>query len=311
MTSSPDAALPAAITCRGVTRRFGRVAALSNLSVTIPEGAFALLVGANGAGKTTLLHHLIGLLAPSEGEIRVCNRDPAVDGALVRSRIGYVPEDGAWPFARQRLDRFLAYHAAYFPDWDPDYATHLAAALGLRHDRRLGSASKGEVRRAQLVAALAHRPPVLLLDEPTDGLDPVVRRRLLEILASHLAETPTTVVASTHQLGELEQFADHVVVMDAGRVVTAMDREELWRTVAEVTFTRPAAFATPEIESVRILDVRTIGHQERWLVEGPTAAVIAGLARVGIASPDVRALSLEDAAIAILSHQEPKLEVLR
>lgn len=311
MTTSPVDTRSSAITCRDVTRRFGRVTALSNLSVTIPEGAFALLVGANGAGKTTLLHHLIGLLTPSEGEIRVCNHDPVVDGALVRSRIGYVPEDGAWPFARQRLDRFLAYHAAYFPDWDATYATHLAESLGLRHDRRLGSASKGEVRRAQLVAALAHRPAVLLLDEPTDGLDPVVRRRLLEILASHLAETPTTVVASTHQLGELEQFADHVVVMDAGRVVTAMDREELRRTVAEVTFTRPAGFVVPRIEGARILDTRTIGNEERWLVEGPTAMVVAGLAQMGVHDADVRALSLEDAAIAILSHQEPKLEVLR
>jgi ABC-2 type transport system ATP-binding protein len=240
----------------------------------------------------------------------VRGRDPAREGAAVRGEIGYVPEDGTWPFARQRLDRFLGYHAAYRQHWDPDYAMHLSGELGLRPDRRFGSASKGEVRRAQLVAALAHRPPVLLLDEPTDGLDPVVRRRLLEILAAHLAETPTTVVASTHQLGELEQLADHVVVMESGSVIKALDREELRRTVLELTFVRPPGFAMPSLEGVRLLSRHSLGSQERWLVEGQTDALLRRLTTMGVSVPAPRPVSLEDAAIALLSRQGPELEVV-
>ncbi len=110
----------------------------------------------------------------------------------------------------------LKHVAAYYPTWDHPYADRLSLAFGLRLDRNVATLSKGESRRLQLVLALAHRPPVLLLDEPTDGLDPVVRSRTLSLLAEHLADTPTTILISTHHIHELESLADHVGVCGTG-----------------------------------------------------------------------------------------------
>ena len=141
--------------------------------------------------------------------------------------------------------RLLRHAAAFYPAWDPAYADHLARALGVRPHRRVGALSKGETRRLQLVLALAHRPALLLLDEPTDGLDPVVRNRALALLAEHLADSPTTVLISTHHLHELESLADHVGVLRDGRLVAQMPRDELQRTVRRYRVEVPEGWEAP------------------------------------------------------------------
>ena len=118
-------------------------------------------------------------------------------------------------------------------------------AFGLRPHRKVGTLSKGESRRLQLVLALAHRPPLLLLDEPTDGLDPVVRNRTLALLAEHLADTPTTVLISTHHIHEVESLADHVGVLRDGTLVAQMPRDELQRTVGRYRVEVPDGWQGP------------------------------------------------------------------
>src|SRR5689334_1654463 len=123
--------------------------------------------------------------------------------------------------------RLLEHVAAFYPSWDSAYAEHLVKALDIRLDRRTGSLSKGQARRVQLVMAMAHRPPLLLLDEPTEGLDPVARRQLLTLVSEHLSDSPTTMIIATHHVHEVENLADHVGALNAGNLVAQMSRDEL------------------------------------------------------------------------------------
>ena len=290
----------AAFRARGVSRRYGRQVALDGVDLDVPHGGFLLLVGANGAGKTTLLQLWLDLLAPSAGELSVFGLDPARHGGLVRAQVGYVPETGEWPFGRMRLGRMLAEHAACRPSWDPGYAQHLCRLLDLRLDRRVAALSKGEFRRAQLVAALAHRPRALVLDEPTDGLDPLIRSRVQELLVEHLADSPATVIVSTHQVHEMDGLSDRVAILHHGRVVDAMTREELHRTVRQVVLTRPAAWLVPERLPVRVIRRETRGREERWTIVGEPGGAENVLRGAGAEIGEVRALGLEEAAVALL-----------
>jgi ABC-2 type transport system ATP-binding protein len=176
------------------------------------------LVGQNGAGKTTLIKHLLGLLKAEEGTVRVFGRDPVADPPGVLSRIGYLSEEGDLPLW-MRIDELMRYSAALYPGWDPQYAESLRKEFELSGDSRLGAISKGQRARVGLLVALAFRPELLLLDEPSSGLDPVVRRDILGAIIRTIADEGRTVLFSSHLLSEVEQVADRVVMVRAGRVV--------------------------------------------------------------------------------------------
>src|SRR5665213_1608712 len=199
-----------AVDTRGLTKRFGDQVALSDVSVQVPVGAVYLLVGPNGAGKSTTLKVLLDLVRTDQGTAEVFGLNCRERAPEVRANIGYVPERPDWGYGWMRVGRLLKHHALYYPTWDADYATKLAQKFELRMDRKIGVLSKGQARRVHLTMALAHRPPLLLLDEPTDGLDPLMRDETLGVIADHLADSPTTVVLSTHHVEEVERLADHI-----------------------------------------------------------------------------------------------------
>ena len=167
----------------------------------------------------------------------------------------------------------LQHAAAYYPAWDHDYAARLCLAFDLQPQRRIGTFSKGESRRLQLVLALAHHPPVLLLDEPTDGLDPLVRSRMLSLLAEHMADTPTTVLVSTHQIHEFESLADYVGVLRRGRLQAQLSRDELRRTVDIYLVEVPAGWQTPQ--DFQAAGARISGrHEAQWTLVGDQRELI-------------------------------------
>src|SRR5262245_12318232 len=161
-----------------LTRRFGPKLALDEVSLRVPRGAVFGLVGANGAGKTTLIKHLLGLLKPQEGEVRVFDQDPVADPVGVLSRVGYLSEDNDLP-GWMRVEELMRYTEAYFPGWDREYAEQLRRDFGLDPQTKVKHLSRGQRSRAGLVVALAYRPDLLVLDEPSSGLDPIVRRDIL------------------------------------------------------------------------------------------------------------------------------------
>jgi ABC-2 type transport system ATP-binding protein len=284
----------------GVTRHFGGIRALAGVELEVPEGSFFLLAGRNGAGKSTLLRLFLDLLRPTAGSLSVFGLDPTREGARVRAAVGYVPEDGDWTFPRMRVQRFLEHHAAYRPWWDEAYAQFLVEAFELPTEQRVGSLSKGEFRRLQITAALAHRPPLLVLDEPTDGLDPLMRERLQELLADHLATFPATVFVSTHLVDQLEGFADHLAVLREGRMGSVLTREDLRREGRRLHISAPKDWVAPRPRSGRVLRRDGGGGEELWVTLGDEQALRAEVERAGAQVVDSRPLTLDEAAVALL-----------
>jgi len=201
-----------------LSRRFGAKVALDAVSLSVPRGAVHGLVGANGAGKTTLIKHVLGLLRAERGSVRVFGLDPVADPVSVLSRTGYLSDDHDLP-GWMRVDELLRYSRAFYPTWDDAYADELRRTFGLDPAARIKSLSRGQKARAGLLVALAYRPELLVLDEPSSGLDPVVRRDILEAILRTIAEEGRTVLFSSHLLDEVERVADHVTMIDEGRIV--------------------------------------------------------------------------------------------
>ncbi|MCY4571909.1 MAG: ABC transporter ATP-binding protein [Gemmatimonadetes bacterium] len=311
MTDKVRAALPIdlgggpfAVTTRGLAKRFGSVRALDGLDLQVPEGAVYVLVGPNGAGKSTLIRTLMGLVSYQGGAVDVLGRDPADRGAEVRAGVGYVPEDHRLGYAWMTVGRLLEHQAVYYPSWDAEYARRLRERYEIDPGRKCHTLSKGQSRRVQLVVALAHRPPLLLLDEPTDGLDHVVRDETLSILSEHLADSPTTVVISTHRVYEVEPLVDHVGVLSEGRLLGQLPRDELQGRLLRYWADVPEAWREPGELAGRVVRRSGAGRAIEWTVWGDRDAVARGLSRAGAAVREVAPLSVDEAAVALLSGRE-------
>jgi ABC-2 type transport system ATP-binding protein len=201
-----------------LTRRFGAKTALSSVSLSLPRGAVYGLVGANGAGKTTLIKHILGLLRAESGSVRVFGLDPVAEPVAVLSRIGYLSEENDLP-GWMRVDELIRYTRAFYPAWDDAYAEDLRQQFALDSSARIRTLSKGQKARAGLLVALAYRPELLVLDEPSSGLDPIVRRDILGAVIRTIADEGRTVLFSSHLLDEVEAVADHVTMINAGTIV--------------------------------------------------------------------------------------------
>ena len=289
-----------AVTTNGLSKRFGGEIALDGVDLRVPEGSVYVLIGANGAGKSTILKVLLNLERPDSGTAQVLGFDSGMRGPDARAQVGYVPERHDPGYRWMTGGQLLRHVAAYYPSWDHTYADHLTAALELRLHRKISSLSKGDSRRLQLLLALAHRPPLLLLDEPTDGLDPTVRKRVLALLAEHLADTPTTVLVTTHHIHEIESLADYVGVLRQGRLVAQMTREHLQRTVRRYRVELPDGWEPPPGLHIASPRRARAAREVQWTVVGEQQDVTERLSAAGAQVREVTSLPLEDAALAFL-----------
>ncbi|MGH9409333.1 MAG: ABC transporter ATP-binding protein [Vicinamibacterales bacterium] len=210
----------------GLTRRFGSRTALDTVSLSLQRGRVYGLVGANGAGKTTLIRHVMGLLRAQHGTVQVFGRDPVADPVGVLSRIGYLSEENDLP-EWMRVNELVAYSRAFYPGWDDDYVEDLRRSFELDAATKIKHLSKGQKARVGLLVALAYRPELLVLDEPSSGLDPIVRRDILSAVIRTIAGEGRTVLFSSHLLDEVEQVADHVTMIDRGQILLSAPLAEI------------------------------------------------------------------------------------
>ncbi len=222
---SPSSA-EAVVAVTSLSRRFGPKTALDDVSLYVPRGGVFGLVGENGAGKTTLIKHILGLLKAEAGTVRVFGLDPVVDPVTVLGNIGYLSEQPDLP-GWMRVDELMRYTKAFYPNWDVAYAEALRAQFGLDPAQRLSTLSKGQKAKAGLLAAQAHRPRLLLLDEPSSGLDPMVRREILEAVIRTVADEGRTVFFSSHLLEEIERVSDQIAMVHRGRIVFCGSLDEI------------------------------------------------------------------------------------
>jgi ABC-2 type transport system ATP-binding protein len=224
---------------QGLSKRYGSVQALRSVDVTVERGCTGL-VGSNGAGKSTLLKLLLGLIAPDHGRATVLGRDVATDPLTVRAGIGYLPEGACLPGDVTAADfvAFMGQLGGLPPRAARERAAEVCYQVGLDEERyrALDSFSTGMLQRVKLGVALVHDPRLLLLDEPTDGMDPQGREDMLDLIGRVRGELGVDVLVSTHLLGDVERICDRVVMVHAGRVLVQ-------GPVAAVAGTTDAGFA--------------------------------------------------------------------
>lgn len=249
------------VSARGLVKRYGPVTVLSGVDVNIPSGVTGLL-GANGAGKTTLIGMLMGLHHADAGTLTVLGLDPATSGPAVRERIGYAPEHHRLPPDVQALD--LVRHLAEVHGLPPRDAMARASdslwqvELGEERLRPVGTMSTGQRQRVKLAAAIAHDPALLLLDEPTDGLDPPQRDAMLALIRRIGTEFGIDVILSSHLLEEVERTCDSVVILSEGRAIASGALRDLQRGASGV-----------------VLDVEDDAQSAQHAVERVAAALVA------------------------------------
>ncbi len=287
---------PLAVESELFTKTYRGKHAVKSLNLTVPVGATYVLVGPNGSGKSTTLKGILGLIVPNKGSMRVFGRDISTAEALVRANIGYVPESIDWGNPSLRADKMLELHSALYRSWDHSYADKLCRVFDVQLGKKLKSMSKGERRRVHLVMALAAKPQLLLLDEPTDGLDPLVRDEAIRTLVEHIALYPTTVVISTHRIEEVQNIVTHVGVMSKGSLISQLSAEDLRSGLLRYTINVPEGW-TNDINAVR---TEGIGSQRILTVSGNKREVVNKIESSGAEVTDVSSISLFDATVSLL-----------
>jgi ABC-2 type transport system ATP-binding protein len=230
------------INATGLSKRFGRALALDRLTFDVSEGSVYGLIGPNGAGKTTTIKTLTNIVYPTSGRVEVLDTDSRRLLPRDFARIGYVSENQEMP-EWMTVEYLLAYLKPFYPTWDDRRARELLDRFGLPRHRKLRQLSRGMRMKAALVASLAYRPALLILDEPFSGLDALVRDELIEGLVESAEET--TILISSHDLAEIESFATHLGYLDHGRLQFSEEMHTLTARFREVEVTLDQAPASP------------------------------------------------------------------
>jgi ABC-2 type transport system ATP-binding protein len=217
---------PPAIVIESFTKRYGTHVAVDDLSLEVPRGSIFGLLGQNGAGKSTTIRTLLNLLQPTSGRLSVLGLDSVTGSLELRRRVGYLPEEPAY-YPWMTVEEIVRFNGAFYPTWDRSLVDALLERLGLPRDRKLKALSRGMQAKVGLVLALGPRPEVLILDDPTSGLDPVVRREFLEAMIANTQSEGGTVLFSTHLLHEMERVADEVAILHEGKLKVRASLEGL------------------------------------------------------------------------------------
>jgi len=293
------------IEVRSLCRNFGATIALNDVSLNVSRGVVFGLVGENGAGKTTFIKHLLGLFRAKSGTVRVFGLDPVKDPVGVLGRIGYLSEERDLP-DWMRVQELMNYTQAFYPKWDEGFAEELRQTFELDPKEKIKNLSRGKRAQEGLLIALAHRPDLLLLDEPSSGLDPVVRRDILSAIIRTVADEGRTVFFSSHLLDEVERVADHVAMIHEGKIVLCNTLERIkenHRTVV-LQFDEPRT-SYPDFPGI----LRCKGEAKEWtlLCEGNSEDIHKAAGEIGARVIEESIPSLEDIFVARVKSKTMKI----
>jgi ABC-2 type transport system ATP-binding protein len=298
---SPSSA-EAVVAITNLSRRFGPRTVLDEVSLYVPRGSVFGLVGENGAGKTTLIKHILGLLRAESGTVKVFGIDPVADPVSVLGRIGYLSEQPDLP-GWMRVGELMRYTQAFYPKWDMEYAGKLLQQFGLKPTARIKTLSKGQRAKAGLLAAQAHRPELLLLDEPSSGLDPVVRRDILEAVIRTVADEGRTVFFSSHLLEEIERVSDHIAMVHHGKLVMCGPLDEIKAQHRRILLRFPSAQPKPPTIAGAL---SVAGFGKEWTIicngtriEMPSVIASLGASIIEETGPSLNEIFVAHAAVSL------------
>ncbi len=277
---------------KNVTKTFGNFKALDELTLSVPKGSVYGLVGPNGAGKSTAIRHILGVYRPDSGEV-LLEGQPIYENAALKARMGSIPDD-VFYYPSATLEDMRKFYQGMYPRFDNDLFRRLQDIFQLPQKGQLRRFSKGMQKQAAFHLTLCTRPDILILDEPVDGLDPVMRRQVMSLILSDVAQRETTVLISSHNLRELEDVCDHVGIMDHGRMLLERSLVELQGNIAKIQLVGDAP------QGLDIVHESASGRLKTLVVRGTAEEITA---RMALANPvyfDVLPLSLEEIFIYAL-----------
>lgn len=271
---------------KNVTKTFDGHKALDDLTLTVPQGCVYGLVGPNGAGKSTAIRHLTGIYRQDSGSVTL-EGIPIYENPVEKVRIGYIPDD-IFYFPSATLEDMRKFYRGIYPNFDNGLFEKLYSVFELPRKGQLRRFSKGMQKQAAFHLAICTRPDVLILDEPVDGLDPVMRRQVWSLILSDVAERGTTVLISSHNLRELEDVCDHVGIMDCGKML-------LERSLADMQgMTHKLQMVGDTPEGLEILHEAASGRLKTLVVRGNVEDITAKLQASAPVYYDILPLSLEE-----------------
>ena len=295
--------LPLAIECRGLAKRYAHFQ-LRDVDLQVEQGTVMGLVGPNGAGKSTLLRLVMGLVAPDAGTVRVLGHAMPEDQVAAKRQVGFVAED-----MRLYETETIAFHMDFvrsiFAGWDADYAAALLKRFDLNAKQKVRGLSHGQRVKATLLLALARRPALLVFDEPTTGLDPVVRKEVLDEMMGAMADETRSILFSSHNTLDVEQISDAITFVFGGRVVASADKESFVDGWRRVRLTGAAGAVLPPMAGIR--EVETSGRLWTVTVDGYDDDVAGVLAAAGFAVTGVERMTLEEIFLATVAHERSQL----
>ena len=278
------------IEARGLVKSFEGFRALDGLTLTAPMGAVYGIVGPNGAGKSTFIRHLAGIYRQEEGELLV-EGEPVFENPAVKAKIAYIPDD-IFFYTQASIRDMARFVQSLYPSFDAERYEKLSALFGLDDKRPMRKLSKGQQKQAAFQIAMSQRPELVVLDEPVDGLDPVMRRQVWSVLLSDVEQYGTTVLVSSHNLRELEDVCDHVGIMNHGRMLVERSLSELQENLVKLQLAYPDGGALPE--GLEIVHESATGRLRQLILRGTAAELTEKIAATQPLFMDFVPLTLEE-----------------
>jgi ABC-2 type transport system ATP-binding protein len=275
-----------AISLSHVSKRYPHFM-LSDISLDFPQGSVAGLIGPNGAGKTTTMRIMMGLVTPDSGAVSVLGQPISSHQAAVKQEIGYYSEDMRL-YKRETIGWHLQFVRSVYPRWDDAYALQLLDRFGLNPEQRVKGLSHGQRVKAFLLLILARRPRLLILDEPTTGLDPVARHEVITELMRVLEDEERTILFSSHNTQDVEKLSDSITFIDRGRVIASRGRDELLDQWRRVRLQAPVEWQVPALPGIRLEShfrsqrVLSLDHFDQGVLESlqGSGAILEGVERM-------------------------------
>lgn len=294
----------AAIRTDGLSKNFGKRRALMDLDLVVPQGVVFGYLGPNGAGKTTTIKLLAGLYRPTAGRAQVFGSDVTADRDRVQRMIGYLPGDFTG-YADQTGEQFLRLIAALRGGVDRGTVTRLAEQFAVDLRRRIGTLSHGNRQKIGIIQAFMNEPPLLILDEPTQGLDPLMQREFLALVRETRA-SGRTVLLSSHVLSEVESVADHVGILRDGRLLTSLSMRQLHASaVRRIDLRFEGEVPAPGIRAARgVRDLQVVDHMAHVTITGSTSDLLRVAAPYGVVAITTHETDLADAFLGFYQARE-------
>ncbi len=278
------------IEVKNLVKQFDGFRALDNLNMTVPDGAVYGLVGPNGAGKSTIIRHMTGIYRQDSGELLI-DGAPVFENPALKSRIAYIPDD-IFYFSNATIQETANFYRSVYPSFDNTRFKKLGELLELDPKRQMRRLSKGMQKQAAFWINVSLHPDILILDEPVDGLDPVMRRQIWSIVMSDVAENGTTVLVSSHNLRELEDVCDHVGIMNKGKLMIERTLSDLQEGIVKIQLALPDGETLPD--GLEILHRASTGRLQTLIIHGSAAEIQARLVLCKPLFVDIVPLTLEE-----------------